>query len=544
MPTLTHGPIIGATTDTSVVIWLRADGPAAAELIVSTADKRHAQTRQLEAGEDFTAVFSFTHLAPDQRYHYQVKLDGVSALAPELSQHASFRTFPPAAEEASDFSFTFGSCFNYLEDDDSIFQNLIPQNGDHSPRFFLMIGDNVYADYYIDEVVRGGQPALPNLLEAYRAVYRHTWNKLLFRRALMGTPAFMIFDDHEIWNNWQNLPAHRDDAEGFPAAKQAYWEYQDRHNPGAESRHRSANPIYHYTFSYGRDIGFFVLDCRMQRDPEAIPFPVILGDKQRRALYAWLRENNERYRLKFIVSSVPISFIALPHAIVKIAHGELGDQWLGYPEERRQLFKFFQEEKISGVHFLSGDIHLGQGLRINPIPEAAASPVYAYTSSPLANTFYLLPETMPGWFSTFISLVIGLGLGLLIAQLTALVTLVGGLALGLTTGILLAWIWRRWYQARPQKRRNPSRLEKGIYNLLRSIVHNLYFRRLTGIAADRIKAGAMYYEPESLFPAVNNNNMGLVQIKRNQEKGTLSVQFSLLDPQGNELAAEETAHHV
>ena len=397
MPDLTHGPLVGATTADGVAIWLRADGPAEVEVRVaaaadlSGANPGTATTVRLEAERDFTAVLFCTGLTPDTAYVYRVLLDGQAALFPNFDRQASFRTFPAPDEEAPSFSFAFGSCFNAEYHEDVIFNNLIRQEGAGDPRFFLMIGDNTYVDYFAESRNERDSPPVGGLLALYRASYRASWRHPIFRRALMSTPTFMIFDDHEIWNNWNNSLDFQHDREALAAGARAYWEYQDSHNPAAAARHAGAEPTYHYSFSYGKDIGFFVLDCRMRRNPKAVPFPTILGEEQRVALFQWLRDHKSDYRAKFIVSSVPISFVALPHTIIRLLHSELGDQWIGYPEERLELFKFIQQEQIEGVHFLSGDIHLGQGLAIKAAAEQPGPTVYGYTSSPLANAFYLLP---------------------------------------------------------------------------------------------------------------------------------------------------------
>ena len=447
MTKLTHGPLVGATTDRELTIWLRGDGEGEAEIRLSkTLDALNdaaAKSKKawLASRQDYTAVLSFTDLEADTTYHYAVLIDGEAVLGPEFDGMTTLRTFPGLGKKADSFSFAFGSCFIPEVHSDKIFKNLVGER-DFDPRFFLMIGDNVYVDEYLK--LRNREEGLPteSLLELYRAAYRKSWSYPIFRQALAQTPSFMIFDDHQFWNNWNNLTVHQLDEEGLPAAKQSYLEYQDSHNPYAKARHVSVEPTYYYTFSYGKDIGFFVLDGRMRRNPDAVPYRTILGDQQRQALYRWLKDNKDEYRLKFIVSSVPISFVALPHVIVQAFHGTLGDQWLGYPQERLDLFKFIDHEDIKGVHFLSGDIHLGQGLVIKSITDDPGPTVYSYTSSPLANNFHLLPEEVPSWTSTLLWVVLGLILGVVAALLLDF-SFIWGLVGGLVGGFVASWLWSR-----------------------------------------------------------------------------------------------------
>jgi len=546
---LTHGPLVGATTDNSVVIWLRADGEGKAVVrLAANVDRLSepgASTVQetLEACRDYTAVFSFNDLKPDTTYHYTVQLNGEPALPPDFDGETTFRTFPSSAKKAGPFSFAFGSCFIPKVHTDAIFNNLTRREWRFDPRFFLMIGDNIYVDKHI-ELRDDSLPPAENLKALYREAYRESWKHETFRRALMRTPSYMIFDDHEIWDNWNNLPAHQHDREGLPAAKKAYWEYQDSHNPEAIKRHQTAEPTYYYTFSYGQDVGFFVLDCRMRRNPTAVPYPTILGDEQRQALYNWLRDNKTKYRAKFVISSVPISFIALPHTIVNLLHGKLGDQWLGYPAERLELFKFIQHEQIEGVHFLSGDIHLGQALVIEPKRGSSAPIVYSYTSSPLANIFHLLPDEMPGWFSTVSGVVIGLLAGYIVAFMSS-ASVGWGLIFGLLGGLFAAWLWRKWKERRgPQIKVKPGKIEGTLYWLLGRITHFGYMRKLMGVAADKIKGRNVHYVPDNLFTAVHGYNMGIVTVDRDQQDGSMKVQFELVNADGVCLGKEKEAHPV
>ena len=551
MPTLTHGPLVGAITDTGVNIWLRAGGSGEAQIRVATSvdpsSDRYAVTAKavLKKEQDFTAVLSFNNLKPDTTYHYTVLLDDKPALDSKIGGKTSFRTFPKAGEAAASFSFAFGSCFIPKAHKTAIFNNLTREGSQHDPRFFLMIGDNVYVDEHVKLRNREGWPAAESLLELYREAYRESWENPPFRRALMQTPTFMIFDDHEFWDNWNNSAEHQHDREGFLAAKQAYWDYQDCHNPCAIERHERSDPVYHYAFSYGKDIGFFVLDCRVQRNPNAVPYPTILGDEQRQALYKWLRDNKSVYRVKFVISSVPISFIALPHTIVKLFHSKLGDQWLGYPEERLELFKFIQQEKIEGVHFLSGDIHLGQGLVIMPEKEERAPTVYSYTSSPLANAFHLLPEEVPGWFSTLAWLLTGLIIGGLTAHFIPNVSYLRGLVVGILGGAVAAWLLRKLKKRQgPKVKTKPGKFEKLLYVMLRGLAHWGYLRQNMGVASDTIKGGNVHYVPNNLFTAVHHYNMGIVTVNRGQADDSIKVQFNLVNADGDSLGCEKDPHTV
>lgn len=551
MPAVTHGPIVGATTADSVTIWLRAEDTSFVEIRLALEagslpeESICSACIQLDQDLDCTGVVTLTELKADTLYHYAVLIDGKQVLPDDEFTELSFRTFPEPGSACESFSFAFGSCFrpHYQNIGDGIFRNLAPEYGPHGPRFFLMIGDNVYVDDLYEQYVLEGQPqAWQSLQQLYYKTYRDTWKYSTFRRALMNTPTFMMFDDHEYWNNWGNEPEHQFDSEGLPTALQAYRAYQDSHNPDAETRHGADSEQYHYTFSYG-DVGFFVLDCRTRRNPSAKPYRTMLGSEQREALIDWLIDNNDRYRVKFIISSVPVTFIALPHWFVNLVHGGLGDQWLGYPAERLTLFSVIKQKKITGVHFLSGDIHLGQGVVIKS-QEGQAPDVYAYASSPLANTSYLLPEEAPSWSSALAGGLLGATAGLLVGLVDSQKSVRKGLFRGLLIGAAAGELLRRFLNFwRPPKEHNkPGHIGSSIYMKLNDLIQHKYAQQLRGVAEDKIQGEKLLYQPENLFKPVFQPNIGRVTVTRNGEE--IKVQFTLLDECGNPIGEEAEPHTV
>jgi hypothetical protein len=61
---------------------------------------------------------------------------------------------------------------------------------------------------------------------------------------------------------------------------------------------------------------------------------------------------------------------------------EAGDQWPGFHTQRLDLLNFIFDKGISGVHFLSGDVHISHVAKITK--EGTENKVFSFTSSPLA----------------------------------------------------------------------------------------------------------------------------------------------------------------
>ena len=182
---LTHGPIVGATSSNSVVIWARADVKARFKVQL---DSGTSKAVALNGENDFTGVVRFNRLQPDRPYTYSVSLGGEQVAG---GDEYSFKTFPKSG--SGDFSFAFGSCFVPDDYGDQIFQSLAEKADDWKLRFFLMLGDNVYVDHYVEHTrTKLGLKPADNLLQLYREAYRHSWKFKSFRRFLRRMSTFMI----------------------------------------------------------------------------------------------------------------------------------------------------------------------------------------------------------------------------------------------------------------------------------------------------------------------------------------------------------------
>ena len=137
------------------------------------------------------------------------------------------------------------------------------------PRFLLLTGDQIYADDCDDFIIsrieekrrrHASPPPLPSLagttpgpgragrrdihpsdFEEYAIVYEHSWNFPGVQQVLANLPSFMIFDDHEVGDDWNITEAWRRQTRHGPwrqaivGALAAYWIYQGWGNLDPES---------------------------------------------------------------------------------------------------------------------------------------------------------------------------------------------------------------------------------------------------------------------------------------------------------------------
>ena len=403
-PSILLGPLVGGLSHNSANIWVRADAHATMYVwIAIQADGRDAEligSTELLEQDGYAGITALDGLTPETKYHYAVSL---TQDRPPGGEFHPFTTFPRPGTKRS-FNFAIGSC--YLPPDGNGGQTMDKLNQaikSENLQFGMFLGDQIYADY----ANRNGLDHPAVTLDDYRAVYEHAWSPTAMKQLLPNLPWFMILDDHEVDDDWRWRDSSRQSADysrmlklkrwlkGSPpqhlhltvervrAALKVYDEHQSMHAPDLLLPFRTdakGEFIFHphdpaslaYTFYYG-NAAFFVLDTRTTRVGGRQR--TMLGDGQWHVLLQWLRQVNDSYAVKFIVSSS--SFL---HPFwLDIA----ADRWSAFPAERERLLKFLAENEIEGVHILTGDLHSGHavsaqlkcpGGRRLPIVEFCASP--------------------------------------------------------------------------------------------------------------------------------------------------------------------------
>lgn len=220
----------------------------------------------------------------------------------------------------------------------------------------LMVGDQIYAD------------ATAGLVDPTRSDELYDWphqralHLPAMRSVMQRMPVAMLPDDHELFDNWQQLPPGPQvhDASTRRArlsrrldrardeGRKAYLLYQRMESPKAAVDHE---------FEAGGH-AFFMLDTRTQRSRGRPSVPGmeshIVGASQRDQLEKWLVQH--RHQVKFIASPS----VLLPQRLQTAAapaNACLSDAWDGFPDSMRWLLNFIAREQLAKVVFLSGDEH-------------------------------------------------------------------------------------------------------------------------------------------------------------------------------------------
>lgn len=205
---ITHGPILGRPTSTSVRVWIRTEKPTRFKVFfgetLSLKSKKGGVSGRTSAEDDSTGYVELTGLSPNTQYYYGVALGKeLMVRDPEGEEgFASFRTLPAASDyyDASEnpvglFNFSFGVGFgnHYYEgrEEKPVYRTILDQHGEDLC-FFLMNGDYVYEG-------KRGEDNRPWQLEAFRADYKYYFeSKPTMRRFFQYVPTIFIFDDHEL----------------------------------------------------------------------------------------------------------------------------------------------------------------------------------------------------------------------------------------------------------------------------------------------------------------------------------------------------------
>ncbi|WP_208300274.1 alkaline phosphatase D family protein [Prosthecobacter fusiformis] len=319
--------------------------------------------------EFFTHVVEWKGLSANNAYRVKVaygkdKKSTEDERVRDAYTEGNFRTFPEADNGAA-FTFMLGSCnlhsLGFIEKPDRAWMQVSSLAKHNEARFMIHAGDQIYADI----------PLKPQAsLEHYRDKYLDAWDDCTpARKALTELPHYMILDDHEIINNFDNdLTAGNVDYQGLArVAMKVYWEFQHSHNPHATA----AGFHYHYDFSYGQT-QFFVMDTRYYR---ASGSGQMIDPVQEKALLKWLSAHKDA--LKFIVTSVPfVTEVKTPEA----------DKWCdpAYDGQRGRILSHILSHGISKVVFLTGDMHSALMATLD-FTDAAGSTarIYELMSSPI-----------------------------------------------------------------------------------------------------------------------------------------------------------------
>ncbi|MFE5406068.1 alkaline phosphatase D family protein [Streptomyces sp. NPDC056580] len=463
MAELRLGPLLRCTEGSSATVWVETGEPCTVEVRCSDGAGGTAPTFQV-AGHHY-ALVTVSGLRPGGSPSYEVLLDDSRVWPP------SDPRFPPSVIRSPGTGdavrVTFGSCRwaappadgkDPIGPDalDTLAARLMADPEAERPDVLLLLGDQIYADETSARTRRwlagrrdldkppGGQVAD---YEEYCHLYYESWLDPEVRWLLSTVPSFMIFDDHDIVDDWNTSAAWLADMrttdwwqERLVSGLMSYWVHQHLGNlapaelaedPTWAAVHaapdgttavralaeRADADSASVRFSYRRDFGrvrVVMVDSRAAR---------VLAEDRRAMLDpgedAWLREQIQAdegaYDHLLIGTSLPW---LLPHLVhdteswdAALCAGERGQRWARFGEWLRRgadlehwaafprsfagLADLIAETGAAPaapatVCVLSGDVHHGYLAEASWPSGGPRPPVFQLTCSPVHNSVSLM----------------------------------------------------------------------------------------------------------------------------------------------------------
>jgi len=469
------GPALRHVSDTTALIWVQTENACTVEVLGCSA-------RTFEVQGYHFALVLVTGLTPDSVTEYQVSVDGTTVW-PQADSG-----FPPSVirtrgpDSAHRVRAIFGSC-RYpktevkkveakLKTDalDSYAQRMPGLPIDRWPDALILLGDQLYADELPPDEVRrvagrrrnrhGDRPPDEVVSFAeYERLYRHSWGDPEIRWLMSTVPTAMIFDDHDIRDDWNtSAPWRREMADKdwwhdrIRAGLASYWVYQHLGNLSpdeladnddyqrlldiegdtwphlaelAERADREVDCNKGIRFSYRWDLGrtrLIMIDSRNGRILESGE-RMMIGDNEFRWVESKAEENPETLDHLMLATSVPW---LMPPAIGDLEtlneqaanrtgwHGRLGERlrqagdfehWPAFHESFVRLGEMItrvanQADGPATISVLSGDVHHSYAARAEldgVSPDGAT--VHQLVCSPVHNyvPMFIKPAFMLGW---------------------------------------------------------------------------------------------------------------------------------------------------
>ena len=254
------GPILRHVGATTATVWVQTSGPAQVEVLGCRAST-------FSVREQHYALVEINGLEPGTVTTYRVHLDEQLAWPPPASPwpDSRIRTRGSARESETPVRVVFCSCRRAKPDHPSSAAAAAPDALDlyavrvatmaspDWPDALLLLGDQVYADEPTPQTrrwmdSRRDTTVAPGYEVAdftdYVQLYLESWTDPQLRWLMSTIPTAMIFDDHDVRDDWNTSQAWRDRITAQPwwrerirGALASYWVYQHIGNLSPQQRH-------------------------------------------------------------------------------------------------------------------------------------------------------------------------------------------------------------------------------------------------------------------------------------------------------------------
>ncbi len=393
---VTHGVAIGAVEGGNALFWSRTDREAIMHLAIESEDGGSVleKTTPATAYRDFTGKIKVSGFKADTLLSYRVWF---TVENPESGKkHPAFRGKIRTAPSAVD-----GQAVSFAWSGDVAGQNVCRDAEEGFPAFkvinslpidfFIGLGDMIYADNtcegtgkYGNRQVTGNFRPSANMKD-YWEHWKYNRDDPGYQQLLAQTPYFVIWDDHEVVNDFGPLQDTREEPPYIPGehllplGRRAFEDYNPiEENP--DSPHRL-----YYNIRWGLNLELFFLDNRQYRDAkneadDPAHHKTMLGREQ----VVWLKEKlgSSNALWKVIISSVPMS-IPTGSTIGERDGWANYDQETGYENELLDIIGFMKGLPQRNFVWLTTDVHFAEVFRYTPYKDDPSFKLYELVVGPL-----------------------------------------------------------------------------------------------------------------------------------------------------------------
>jgi hypothetical protein len=266
MAGLVLGPLLRHVDETSATIWVETDGPARVRVSYDGPTGGHAEVPTFRVHGHHYALVCVEGLEPGCHHPYTVEVDGTQVW-PEPGSDLPPSVIP-TLDHGKPLRLAYGSCrtsVGHRKGDNDVhgidalrayalrMAGQTPREADDPdggtprwPDLVVFLGDQVYADETTQEMVEFiasrrslEEPPGKELkdYEEYAHIYWLAWRDPVNRWLLSTVPTLMIFDDHDVRDDWNTSRAWKDTMEAtswwhdrIVAGLASYWVYQHAGN--------------------------------------------------------------------------------------------------------------------------------------------------------------------------------------------------------------------------------------------------------------------------------------------------------------------------
>ncbi len=300
-------------------------------------------------------------LRPARNYWYRFRAGAAT------SPVGRTRTAPAAGENPAAFRFAFASCQQYEQGYYAAYRDMAARELD----LVVHLGDYIYESSWGARHVRHHTGAIPTTLAEYRDRYALYRSDRDLQAAHAACPWLVIWDDHEVANDYTNdrSPRMADRAQFLALRAAAYQAWYEHMPVPASARPTGPNAVIHGRYHFGDLLDILLLDGRQYRShhaclPGSSASPLVDCAERSAPSRSLLGTAQETwFAQQLLANPAHWSVVAQTTLMAEVDrktgtdHGYWMDGWDGYAASRRRLLDALQTHPRRNALVISGDVH-------------------------------------------------------------------------------------------------------------------------------------------------------------------------------------------